>query len=115
MVTRSAALGRNGVYDFLLIRTSSIILALYSLYILGMFLFTPELNYQLWILLFGNLSTKLFTILALFALLVHARIGMWQVLTDYVKPPLVRGALQFIINVVLFCYLATGIIVLWGI
>lgn len=115
MVNQSAVLGRNGVQDFILLRSSAVILALYSVFLFGFFLFSPELTYASWTAFFSHLGTKVFTLLALIALLIHAWIGMWQVLTDYVKPPLLRGGLQFIINVMLICYVATGLFVLWGI
>jgi succinate dehydrogenase / fumarate reductase membrane anchor subunit len=35
---------------------------------------------------FSSAFTKVFTLLALVSILIHAWIGMWQVLTDYVKP-----------------------------
>ncbi len=58
--------------------------------------------------------TKVFTILTLFSILVHAWIGMWQVLTDYVKPLAIRLVLQLAIVVGLLAYLIYGTIVVWG-
>ena len=43
----------------------------------------------------------MFTLLALFSILIHAWIGMWQVLTDYVKPLALRLVLQLAIVVAL--------------
>ncbi|MGL5993943.1 MAG: succinate dehydrogenase membrane anchor subunit, partial [Aeromonas sobria] len=34
---------------------------------------------------------------------------------DYIKPVGLRGALQFALVVVLFVYLMTGFVVLWGV
>lgn len=114
MVNNVATVGRNGVHDFILIRTSAIILALYSFFILGFFL-TTDVTYEAWTGLFSSLFVKVFTLLAIFALLVHAWIGVWQVLSDYVKPALLRGALQFFFAVLLLSYLATGFITVWGV
>ena len=58
---------------------------------------------------------KVFTLLTLLCVLIHAWIGLWQVLTDYIKPVGLRGALQFALVVVLFVYLMTGFVVLWGV
>ncbi len=58
--------------------------------------------------------TKVFTLLALLSILIHAWIGMWQVLTDYVKPVAVRLVLQLAIVVTLVVYLLYGTIVVWG-
>lgn len=56
----------------------------------------------------------MFTLLTLLSILVHARIGLWQVLTDYVKPLAVRLVLQLAVVVALLVYLLYGTIVVWG-
>ena len=56
----------------------------------------------------------MFTLLTLLSILVHARIGLWQVLTDYVKPLAVRPVLQLAVVVALLVYLLYGTIVVWG-
>ncbi len=57
----------------------------------------------------------MFTLLALFSILIHARIGMWQVLTDYVKPLALRLMLQLVIVVALVVYVIYGFVVVWGV
>ena len=47
--------------------------------------------------------------------LIHAWIGMWQVLTDYVKPLAIRLPLQLIIVVALLVYVIYGFVVVWGV
>ncbi|MCU4676825.1 succinate dehydrogenase, hydrophobic membrane anchor protein [Catenovulum sp. 2E275] len=115
MVANAATLGRSGVHDFILIRASALILTAYSLFMVGFLVLTPELTYVKWAELFSCLSVKVFTLISLFALLVHAWIGLWQVLTDYVKPTCVRIGLQFLLNIAALAYVATGIFVLWGV
>lgn len=56
----------------------------------------------------------MFTVLTLLSILVHAWVGLWQVLTDYVKPVAVRLVLQLAVIVVLLVYLLYGTIVVWG-
>ncbi|MDJ3224516.1 succinate dehydrogenase, hydrophobic membrane anchor protein, partial [Salmonella enterica] len=51
----------------------------------------------------------------LFSILIHAWIGMWQVLTDYVKPLAVRLILQLVIVVALVVYVIYGFVVVWGV
>lgn len=114
MVTNAASLGRSGVHDFILIRASAVILALYTFFLVGYMALTP-VSYEAWHGLFSCLPMKVFTLLALVAVLVHAWIGSWQVLTDYVKSTSLRGALQFVFVVTAFCYLAAGILIVWGV
>ncbi|WP_117076046.1 succinate dehydrogenase, hydrophobic membrane anchor protein, partial [Klebsiella pneumoniae] len=64
---------------------------------------------------FSSAFTKVFTLLALVSILIHAWIGMWQVLTDYVKPLAVRLILQLLIVVALVAYVLYGFVVVWGV
>ncbi len=85
MVSNASALGRNGVHDFILVRATAIVLTLYIIYMVGFF------------------AT------------IHAWIGMWQVLTDYVKPLALRLVLQLAIVVALVAYVLYGFVVVWGV
>ena len=100
MVSNASALGRNGVHDFILVRATAIVLTLYIIYRIGFF---------------ASAFTKVFTLLALFSILIHAWIGMWQVLTDYVKPLALRLMLQLVIVVALVVYVIYGFVVVWGV
>lgn len=114
MVNNVSALGRNGVHDWLLLRASAIVITLYVLYILGFFITAPAITYEVWRGFFASSITKVFTVLTLLSVLVHAWVGMWQVLTDYIKPLALRLVLQLVIVVVLLVYLLYGTIVVWG-
>lgn len=115
MVGNAATVGRSGVHDFILIRASAVILAAYVLFLLGFFVTTPDVTYGVWQEFFSGLFTKVFTVLALFALLIHAWIGIWQVLSDYVKSAFLRGVLQFFFAVTLISYLVAGFLTVWGV
>ncbi|WP_323836084.1 succinate dehydrogenase membrane anchor subunit [Photorhabdus africana] len=115
MVSNASALGRTGIHDWLLLRASAMIIVLYVLYMLGFIVTTPDITYEVWRGFFASSITKVFTVLALFSILAHAWIGMWQVLTDYVKPLALRLMLQLAIIVVLMAYLIYGTIVVWGV
>lgn len=115
MVNNAATVGRSGVHDFILIRASAIILALYTLFLVGFFVTTADVTYQVWHAFFSGICTKIFTILALIALLIHAWIGVWQVLSDYIKPAFLRGGLQFLFSVLLLVYFAAGLLTVWGV
>lgn len=115
MVNNVSTVGRNGIHDFILIRATAIILTFYTIYMVGFFTFGPDLSYETWTDFFGKLSTKVFTMLALMSILIHAWIGLWQVLTDYIKPAALRAGIQFGVVVVLFVYLFSGFFILWGV
>ncbi|MFT6985314.1 MAG: succinate dehydrogenase / fumarate reductase membrane anchor subunit [Psychromonas sp.] len=114
MVKVAGSLGRSGVHDYLLLRASAVILLAYIIYLIG-FISSADISYALWHGFFSLMLTKVFTLFALVALLVHAWIGIWQVLTDYVKNTLLRGFLQFSLTSVAFIYVISGFVILWGI
>ncbi|WP_341503986.1 succinate dehydrogenase, hydrophobic membrane anchor protein [Gallaecimonas sp. GXIMD4217] len=115
MVTNAGTFGRSGVHDFVLLRASAVVLALYALFIVGFFAITPNLDYATWKGFFSGFGVKVFTLMALISILVHAWIGMWQVLTDYVKATGLRVALQFVLNIAALAYVISGFVILWGV
>ncbi|WP_018691729.1 succinate dehydrogenase, hydrophobic membrane anchor protein [Algicola sagamiensis] len=115
MVVNDASLKRNGVQDFVSLRATAIILASYAIFIVGFLVLTPQVTFEIWKGLFSGMGVKIFTLLAILSMMIHVRIGLWQVLTDYIKSAMLRAVLQFILNVVVFAYVATGLFVLWGV
>ena len=115
MLINEASLKRDGVQDFVSLRTTALIMTAYIIFILGFFLTTPVVTYEIWSGLFSNIAVKVFTFITLLCLLVHTRIGIWQVLTDYVKNPKVRAILTFILNLLGLAYVVTGLFILWGV
>jgi succinate dehydrogenase / fumarate reductase membrane anchor subunit len=115
MVNVVVSAGRNGVHDFILLRASAVILALYTLLLAAFFVVTPSVTFEVWQGFFACTSVKVATVLALLALLAHAKIGVWQVLSDYVKPAFLRGALQLVFSVILLAYLVFGFLTVWGV
>ena len=114
MVTNITNLGRSGLSDWLLQRASAIVLALYSLFLVGYLLFSPGLDYAAWSGLFAQAWMRIFSLLAFVSLAAHAWVGLWTVTTDYLKPTGIRVAAQSIIILAIFVFLVWGIQVLWG-
>ncbi|MCC5854903.1 MAG: succinate dehydrogenase, hydrophobic membrane anchor protein [Idiomarina sp.] len=115
MVKIASTFGRSGTHDFILIRASALIMAAYVVFLVAWLVCNPGVDYAGWVTLYSHLSMKVFTLLALTGLLIHGWIGIWQVLTDYVKNALLRGALQYIVVIALLVYWFTGLFVLWGV
>lgn len=114
MVKHVSSFGRNGVHDYLLIRATAIIMTLYTLYIV-LFCAFADITYLTWTQFFSSTFTKVFTMLTLVCILIHGWIGLWQVLTDYVKCSTLRSVLQLVVIAVLFGYFFSGLFVLWGV
>lgn len=85
MVSNVFVLGCNGVYDFILVCVIVIVLMLYIIYMVGFFVMSGELIFEVWIGFFLLVFIKVFILLVFFFILIYVWIGMWQVLIDYVK------------------------------
>jgi succinate dehydrogenase / fumarate reductase membrane anchor subunit len=114
MLNISTALGHNGFQDWLLQRVTAIILAVYTMFCLGFWLLYPEHDFVAWHELFKNVFMSYGTILALLSLAVHAWIGMWTIITDYIKNPWLRFATEIVVFIVLLFDVIWGLQILTG-
>ena len=114
MVNVVGTFGRSGVHDYVLLRASAIVILAYVLYLVGFVTFA-DIDYFTWVDFFSLTLTKIFSLFALIAMLVHSLIGLWQVLTDYVKNTLLRAVLQFLLTSTAFVYVISGFVILWGV
>lgn len=113
MVSSASTFGRSGSHDFILLRATAIIMALYTIFMVSFFVSADAVTYASLTNLFAHLGMKIFTMLALTAILIHGWIGIFQVLTDYVKKVGLRAFLQFIVCVALIVYWLVGLLVVW--
>ncbi|MBU3022980.1 succinate dehydrogenase, hydrophobic membrane anchor protein [Aestuariibacter sp. A3R04] len=115
MVTNQASIKRNGVQDFVTLRTTAAVITAFSFFMAWFFITTDELTFVVWRGLFAGLGMKVFTFATLVSIMFHVRVGLWQVLTDYVKSAGLRSVIQFVLNITAFVYVAVGLFVLWSI
>ncbi|MGJ8526656.1 Succinate dehydrogenase hydrophobic membrane anchor subunit [Halomonadaceae bacterium LMG 33818] len=114
MVTVITNLTRNGLSDWLVQRVSAVILALYTLFMVLYLLFHPHLNYAEWSGLFENNAMRVFTLAAALSIAAHAWIGVWTILTDYVKCAFARLIIQVVVILALFAFVVWSVLVMWG-
>lgn len=114
MVKSITSLTGSGLKDWYLQRISAIVLTVYLFFLLGFVCSQSSLTYQSWSSLFAESWMKYFTLLAMLSLIVHAWIGIWTVLTDYVKVNTLRALLQLVFVLGFFTYLVWTIRILWG-
>ena len=115
MVKSITNLSRSGLADWMIQRVSAVFLALYTLFLLGIFIANPNLGYEQWQHLFSIYWVKVFTLITLLSLVGHIWVGMWTVVTDYIHNAWVRFLVLFAIAVTSFVYLITGITAVWGV
>ncbi len=113
MVKAVSTFGRTGSHDFILLRASAIILTLYTIFMVSFMVSVEQINYAVWTNLFAHVGMKIFTMLTLTAVLIHGWIGIFQVLTDYIKQSGLRAFLQYVVCVALIVYWLAGLLVVW--
>ncbi|WP_269913342.1 succinate dehydrogenase, hydrophobic membrane anchor protein [Acinetobacter sp. HY1485] len=111
----------SGSRDWFLQRVSAVVLAIYTFIVFGWILFHSGFNYEQWSGFMMTLPMKIFSLLAILSLIVHAWIGMWQVFTDYVTTrqmgPSASGlrlVLTTAVIVGVFIYAIWGIQIFWA-
>ena len=119
MVTAVTSMGRSGLSDWLMQRVTALILLAYFLFIGAVVI--SGVNYLEWEGLFAQTWVRVFSLLALVSLGIHAWVGLWAVFTDYFTERLmgttgnvIRLAAQVSSGLIMFTYLVWGIQILWG-
>jgi len=113
MVLMATGLGRTGLQDWLIQRVTAVILVFYIVG-LSCLLAKQPLTHTAWQALFQESIVRYSTICALVSLCLHAWVGMWTVLTDYIKPLFLRLPLQLLVIFSLLAEMLWGIHILWG-
>lgn len=121
MVTSVTSFGRSGLYDWLIQRVGAVVMAAYVIFLAVYIALNPELTYEQWHALFGQLWVRVFSFVTLLSFISHAWIGLWAVLTDYLTERLMGGKAtvlrifaQMLLGGVAITYLIWGIEILWG-
>jgi succinate dehydrogenase / fumarate reductase membrane anchor subunit len=122
MVTNVTNFSRSGLYDWMAQRVSAVVLAAFFLFLLGYLVAHPGLTYSDWKALFSQNWVRIFTLLALLSVSVHAWVGMWTITTDYLTPmslgkwaTSVRFLVQAFCGMLMFVLFVWGVQILWGI
>jgi succinate dehydrogenase / fumarate reductase membrane anchor subunit len=112
-------MGRSGLYDWLMQRVSAVVLFAYFVFLA--FVLLGGVDYAEWKELYSQTWMRIFSLLALLSLGIHAWVGLWAVFTDYLTERLMgttgnvlRFAAQAVSALIMFTYLVWGIQILWG-
>ena len=103
----------SGVADWAWQRYTAVIMTVYILSMFG-YVFTHQITYASWSALFELQIMKLATFTFIGCLIIHAWIGIWTVITDYVKCPVASRVLNGIFILGYFVCFAWSAAILWG-
>ena len=120
-IKSATGLTGSGSRDWMVQRISAVVLAVYSVVLLGFFLTHGDVNFFDWSQFMMSLPMRLFSLIAILALAGHAWVGMWTVFTDYITTgklgPSASGlrlVLQTLMIIAILVFLFWGIMIFWG-
>jgi succinate dehydrogenase / fumarate reductase membrane anchor subunit len=121
MVTQVTSFSRNGLSDWVIQRVTAVILAAYTVALVGIVLLQGEMSHADWQALFSQTWMQVFTLLAILSTCSHAWIGMWTFGTDYIREHYfgpnadgIRLVYQVGCVLLLAVYLIWSVKILWG-
>ena len=104
---------RRGVHNWLAQRVTAVFIAIYTIFLVIYLISHSAVDYPSWQALFQPLWMKIATVLAFLSIMIHAWLGVWTVLTDYVKPKALRFVLELLVIVALLASLIWLFDILW--
>lgn len=96
----------SGLRAWVLQRLSAMYLLVFIIYMLGMFIFMPPSDYQQWRAFVAQPLVSLAILLFYISLLLHAWVGIRDVLLDYVHTTVIRFTLLAAFGLV---FMASGL------
>ncbi|ALF60798.1 succinate dehydrogenase [Psychrobacter urativorans] len=120
-IKSATGLTSSGSRDWIVQRISAVVLAVYSVVLLGFFLTHSNVDFYQWSAFMNSLPMRLFSLVAILSLAGHAWIGMWTVFTDYITTgklgagaSSLRLVLQTLMIIAILVFLFWGIMIFWG-
>lgn len=114
MVKRVVSGAHYGLKDWLIQRFTAFIMLVYSLALIGWLLQQGDVHYDAWRALFNRSWVRYFTLLFVLSLMLHAWVGMRDILMDYVHSLRLRLALHIAVIVALLLCGIWALDILWS-
>lgn len=105
----------SGLRWWVIQRFSSLVVSIGCVGFAAYFFLHPQLDFLEWRLLFDNLCLKVFVLLFVFSLSAHAWIGVWTVITDYIKCPFFRLVLHSCVFTTLLVSCLATLVIMWSV
>lgn len=104
-----------GMSEWLLQRATAVLMALYAVGIALRLVLAPPQGYVGWQALFASQTIKLATFVFVLGMLLHAWIGLRDVLADYVPHIGLRSLLRKLVTLALLALAAWTWLILWSV
>ncbi len=113
MVTRVVVGAHYGLRGWLVQRISAVVMTAYTIGVGAALAAVRPADHAAWKALFGHGLMRVATLLFVVSVLLHAWVGMRDILMDYVKPTGLRLTLHVVVILVLVGYAGWAAQVLW--
>jgi succinate dehydrogenase / fumarate reductase, membrane anchor subunit len=114
MVNRHITGAHYGLRDWLGQRITAVIMALYTLFIVGVLIAGVPFEFAKWKGLFATNTMRVATLMFLLCMFYHAWVGVRDILMDYIKPTGLRLSLQVLVILALTFYTIWSVSILWS-
>lgn len=115
MVKSVLGVSHQGTRDWVVQRSSAILMAIYTIGLMAYIMLSTDLSFAEWHTLFAYTWMKVATILFIFALICHAWVGIWTVFTDYIHWYVLRSILNSLVLLLLAACLVWALLILWSV
>ena len=106
---------RAGVRDWIIQRTTAVIMLLYVVVLAVFILKNMPVDFLSWKTLYSYSWMKVFSIIFIVSACYHGWVGIWTILTDYVNCFYLRSLLIVLFFLALVSYVIWTIQILWGV
>lgn len=114
MVKREVVGAHYGLRDWIAQRVTAVIMVVYTVLILSVVAGLPQMDYWHWKVLWQTPLVRYASVLFMACLLLHAWIGMRNIVMDYVKDVVLRLLLYVLMIGALLGYALWSVQILWG-
>lgn len=114
MVKSVLGVNHQGLRDWLIQRVSALVLIIYTFALVVFLACHTEVDYSTWHALFSLWWMKIATLFVLLALLYHAWVGIWTIVTDYIKSFMLRLLINVTVLSALIAFFFAGLFIFWG-
>ncbi|PAJ76311.1 succinate dehydrogenase, hydrophobic membrane anchor protein [Pseudoalteromonas sp. NBT06-2] len=107
---------RNGIYEWIFQRFSTILITVYSIVYISLFLSIETYDYATWTTMHSVIWFKVYSTITLIIIMANSLLAGWQIGTDYTqKVPLLGFSTLFhsFYTLVTIGLLAFGLYILW--
>lgn len=114
MVRREITIAHYGAGGWLMQRVTAVVMLVYTLFFLAVLASLPEFDYAHWKALWTLPVMRYATVLFVASVLLHAWVGVRNILMDYIKDTGLRLVLHVLVILALVVYGVWSVQIIWG-